>query len=432
MVMVDRGRPRPSTFPLHVPWLLWLQFVLTVCCTAHTTLSDDVLRHLPDGSADFDIHHGALLAPILRPRVPGTPGSTAVLNHFVDFFRTTLPQWNVEFQNSTSTTPVTGDQEVPFVNLIATRDPPWAAVGEVERLTLVAHYDSKMKPDGFIGATDSAAPCAMIMHAARSVDAALTKKWERMQADGIGKDGFGWMEEERGLQILFLDGEEAFLSWTQTDSLSLAETWEHTAHPALSTYHNPLSSISLFVLLDLLGSSSPSVPSYFRTTHWAYANMAELESRLRLLDRFHSSPNHPSKRTPPSSNAHPPYKRATEPAFLRDKAYSSRTFGIEDDHLPFLHRGVDILHLIPSPFPHVWHDLSDDGEHLDLDTVADWATLVTAFVADWLELDSFLDTAATAMEKEKEKERGNADVKGAKGVRGVQARIVPATLFVVE
>ncbi len=82
------------------------------------------------------------------------------------------------------------------------------------RLALVAHYDSKITPDGFIGATDSAAPCAMIMHAARNVDEALTTKWEAMQAEGLSG-----LEEEKGVQILFLDGEEAFVSWTNTDSL---------------------------------------------------------------------------------------------------------------------------------------------------------------------------------------------------------------------
>jgi len=28
-----------------------------------------------------------------------------------------------------------------------------------------------------------------------------------------------------------------------------------------------------------------------------------------------------------------------------------------DDHLPFLHRGVSVLHVIAEPFPHVWHTL---------------------------------------------------------------------------
>jgi hypothetical protein len=54
----------------------------------------------------------------------------------------------------------------------------------------------------------------MLMHAARSIDEALTKKWEAMAADGTDE-----LEEQKGVQIIFLDGEEAFLSWTDTDSL---------------------------------------------------------------------------------------------------------------------------------------------------------------------------------------------------------------------
>lgn len=191
-------------------WLLLLRI-----CLAYTPLSDETLRKLPAAGADFDIHTGALLSPLLIPRVPGTPGSLKAQQHFIDFFSTHLPKWRVEYQNSTGKTPATGDKDVPFANLIMTRDPPWTTPGDVGRLTLVAHYDSKLTPDGFIGATDSAAPCAMIMHAARSVDVALDKKWEAMAAQGMD-DG---LQEEVGLQILFLDGEEAFINWSETDSL---------------------------------------------------------------------------------------------------------------------------------------------------------------------------------------------------------------------
>jgi glutaminyl-peptide cyclotransferase len=184
------------------------------CC--YEALSDETLKQLPEPGQDFDIRTGSILAPILRPRVPGTPGSLEVLQHFVDFFKTTLPEWTLEFQNSTSKTPATGSSEIPFVNLIATRDPPWASPGEVGRLALVAHYDSKLTPTGFIGAIDSAAPCAMILHAARSINDALTKKWETMQTEGHGAGG--GIEEEKGIQIILTDGEEAFVSWTQTDS----------------------------------------------------------------------------------------------------------------------------------------------------------------------------------------------------------------------
>ncbi|KAH0561924.1 hypothetical protein GP486_003369 [Trichoglossum hirsutum] len=381
-------------------FFLLLRLLLLAPVRAYTTVTDATLKGLPRPGTDFDIKTGPLLAPILIPRVPGTPNSTAVLNHFVNFFKANLPEWQLTFQNSTSTTPANGGKEVPFVNLIATRDPPWAQSGEVGRLTLVAHYDSKLYPTGFIGATDSAAPCAMLMHIARSVDEALTKKWSAMEAEGV--DEFDGLEEHTGLQIIFLDGEEAFISWTATDSLygarSLAAEWEHTHHSALSTYRTPLSSISLFVLLDLLGEKNPTVPSYFRTTHWAYRHLSALEARLRSLSLFLSSPNHPSKRqrTGDSDQVKP---SGEEPLFLKDgeKASKGGFFGgmILDDHVPFLTRGVEVLHLIPSPFPRVWHEMDDDGEHLDIDTVEDWAMLVMAFVAEWMELEGFMNTPAT-------------------------------------
>jgi glutaminyl-peptide cyclotransferase len=197
-------------------WLLRTLLIVTslLHVAAYTPLSDETLSSLPAGGADFDIHTGSILAPILIPRVPGTPGQVAVQHHFFQWFSTNLPKWSIEFQNSTSRTPATGNTQVPFANIIITRDPPWTKPGDVGRLALVAHYDSKLSPTGFIGATDSAAPCAMIMHAARSVDEALTRKWEAMEA--AGENG---VEEEKGVQILLLDGEEAFVSWTSTDSL---------------------------------------------------------------------------------------------------------------------------------------------------------------------------------------------------------------------
>lgn len=363
-------------------------YLLVLGTTAYTALSDANLQHIPRPGADFDIHNGALLAPILRPRVPGTPGSLEVLQHFVTFFQIKLPSWKLELQNSTWTTPATGNAQVPFVNLIATRDPPWTSPGDVGRLALVAHYDSKLTPEGFIGATDSAAPCAMLLHAARSLDGALTKKWAAMEA--AGEDG-GGIDEEKGIQIILLDGEEAFAAWTDADSLygarSLAEAWEHTPHAAASMYHNPIDSISLFVLLDLLGAADPRIPSYFKMTHWAYQAMSKVEMRLRGLGLMRSSPNRLSVRAAPG------FEFRNEPIFLPEASKQDNSFRtpfVLDDHVPFMARGVDILHLIPIPFPRVWHTIDDDGEHLDMATTEDWATIVTAFAAEWMDLDGHL------------------------------------------
>ncbi|ORX97687.1 glutaminyl-peptide cyclotransferase precursor [Clohesyomyces aquaticus] len=359
---------------------------------AYAPLSDDTLQQLPSPGDDFDIHKGAILAPILRTRVSGTPGNAQVLQHFIDFFEKHLPHWEITLHNSTSTTPVSNGKEIAFVNFIATRDPPGSKVGEVARLALAAHYDSKLTPHGFIGATDSAAPCAMILHAARSIDMALTKKWESAE----GADDLE-LEEQRGVQILLLDGEEAFKVWTDDDSLygarALASHWESLPHPTLSTYRTPLDSISLFMLLDLLGSSSPNVPSYFRTTHWAYKHMADLETRLRKLGAFKSSPNHPTKFAKRKAKNPKAKPRAEQPFLVDANKGNNEFYGgfVQDDHVPFMARGVEILHMIPTPFPRVWHELDDDGEHLDMDTVEDWTRLVTAFVAEWMELEGFFD-----------------------------------------
>ena len=207
------------------PLLLLLLLSLTTGARAYEELSDDALRGIPTGgAADFDPTTRRLLAPLLIPRVPGTAGSAAAQRHLAGFFERELHSgWQVTWQNSTSRVPATataeGEEvvaEVPFANLVLRRDPPWAREGDVARLTLAAHYDSLRLPEGFVGAIDSAAPCALLMHVARAVDDALTRKWADLAASGMA--GLG-LEDERGLQILFLDGEEAWDSWTETDSL---------------------------------------------------------------------------------------------------------------------------------------------------------------------------------------------------------------------
>lgn len=169
---------------------------------------------------------------------------------------------------------------------------------------------------------------------------------------------------------------------------SLAETWESTRHPALSSRQNHLSSIDLFLLLDLLGSPNPRIPSYFKTTHWAYAHMAALETRMRASNIFLSHESSPGSW----------FYEAKKPVHAAG-------FMVQDDHVPFLARGVEVLHVIPTPFPRVWHTMEDDGEHLDMQTVKDWAYLVTAFTTGWLELDGYveapLDTAGSIIDVDK-------------------------------
>ncbi|KAK3309581.1 peptidase family M28-domain-containing protein [Chaetomium strumarium] len=357
-------------------------------------LSDHTLKHLISPSIDpttsstypdpdFDPVTGALLSPILVPRVPGTPNHARVQEHFISFIRTYLdPSWTVEWHNTTATTPATGARGVPFQNLILRRDPPWIRArgaegeGEVARLTLAAHYDSLYQPEGFIGAVDSAVPCALLLFVARAVDRALTRRWESMGMDHDAEEG---LEEEKGVQILLLDGEEAWERWSDEDSLygsrALAEAWENTRYEAGSNFATPLEAISLFVLLDLLGAPEPNIPSYFPTTHWAYQNLARAEERLRKLGVLETRPTKPFLAEGEKETVH----------FYRGY--------VQDDHVPFMQRGVHVLHIIPTPFPPVWHTMDDDGAHLDVPTIRDWARIMTAFVAEWMDLEDYMPVA---------------------------------------
>jgi hypothetical protein len=212
------------------------------------------------------------------------------------------------------------------------------------------------------------------MFVAREIEKALVRMWSASSSSAAGGKKQG--EGDVGVQILLLDGEEAFVSWTDTDSLygarSLADEWEATPYPAMSTFKNPLRQISLFVLLDLLGAANPEIPSYFQSTHWAYQKMATLEGRLRSLGVMETKPSKPFL---PQGG-----KAASE--------FHGRAFAVGDDHVPFMARGAPVLHLIPSPFPRVWHTMEDDGDHLDMPTVRDWARLVTAFTLEWMDVQN--------------------------------------------
>lgn len=62
-----------------------------------------------------------------------------------------------------------------FVNVVATLDPH-----APKKLVLAAHYDSKLIPADhhgeFVGATDSAVPCAMLLDVAYSLQALLRQR----------------------------------------------------------------------------------------------------------------------------------------------------------------------------------------------------------------------------------------------------------------
>lgn len=182
----------------------FIKFLLLI--TGHFSLQ---LSHKPSKCSPAQIRRLAsqvdgtrlwetLLRPILVERLPGTQGSLAVQQvcvttfsflytiFFSSFFLTqsstsqhiisTLSSlsagWSIDLDSFQSPTP---RGKVTFTNIVATLDP-----SAPRRLLLACHYDSKVLPPDprapekvFLGASDSAVPCAMILELATSLDSQL-------------------------------------------------------------------------------------------------------------------------------------------------------------------------------------------------------------------------------------------------------------------
>ncbi|KAG0267735.1 hypothetical protein BGZ95_002782, partial [Linnemannia exigua] len=355
----------------------------------------------PSDPTRFNPHTGSLLAPLMIPRVSGTANNTQVQKFILDFFAKLnatslagLPEedsmdnhndpitkrsssnnrrvskrfesqvqekeklfrrapgtagtgWHVELDQFVDKTPF---GEKTFTNLIFTKNPK-----AENRLVFAAHFDSKYfpptdKPSAqwnggedtlpFVAATDSAAPCAILLDLAASLDRAL---------DQDGRD-----DKDTTLQLIFFDGEEAFEDWKADDSLYGSRNGGSTS--------NNLDGIELFVRLDLLGAEKPRVPSYFGATHWAHQHSLAVEQRLwdarlhggQVLAR--RKEGRAEVRADEEDDDDMDQLEEEQPltAFLTEQPSWG---GIDDDHRPFMQRGVPIFHVIPTPFPNVWHKL---------------------------------------------------------------------------
>jgi glutaminyl-peptide cyclotransferase len=74
-------------------------------------------------------------------------------------------------------------------------------------------------------------------------------------------------------------------------------------------------------------------------------------------------------------------------SFIEKIIYRRYGAQIEDDHVPFMRRGVPILHAITVPFPETWHKNGDNAESLHWPTIQNLNTAFRALAADYLGLD---------------------------------------------
>lgn len=323
----------------------------------------DRLTHKPTKCSTAQIRHlsshvngerlwETYMRPILIERLPGTQGSLMVQQHITSTLSSLSAGWNIDLDSFQSLTP---RGQVTFTNILATLDPVVP-----RRLLFACHYDSKFLPPDprapnkvFLGASDSAVPCAMILELVTLLDAQLkTFKDQKLPVT---------------LQLVFFDGEESFEEWTESDSLygsrHLAELMASSAHPQGDAHTTLLHAVDLFVLLDLLGGSDPLIVNHFDNTARWFDRLITAEKRLHRLGLLASHP--------------------IEQTYFRKDLYLGP---VQDDHIPFLHRGVPVLHIITTPFPRFWHTLDDTEENMHRPTVENLTKILAVFLTEYLGL----------------------------------------------
>lgn len=191
--------------------------------------------------------------------------------------------------------------DIEMANIIA-RVAPRAGAPAEPRIVLASHYDTKLFSGlDFVGANDGASSTAVLLEIAR----ALAKHPPGLPVD-----------------LVFFDGEEAVVSWTDTDSTygsrSLAARWQTAGE---------IESIGALILLDMVGDADLQIPREINSTAWLNDVVWDAARELGYAAQF-----------PETRHA------------------------IMDDHLPFIDAGVDAIDLIDftyGPGHRYWHSPFD-------------------------------------------------------------------------
>uniref|UniRef100_A0A1A9VMM6 Glutaminyl-peptide cyclotransferase n=1 Tax=Glossina austeni TaxID=7395 RepID=A0A1A9VMM6_GLOAU len=314
---------------------LLIFLIICCCCFRYIELQK---RRQPLLWSDDDRHFNETLTAIMRPRVVGSVGHKEV-RHFIANELKELG-FHVETDEFSQIVPVLGN--LTFVNLLGIINPDAS-----DFLALACHYDSKYFPDipNFVGATDSAVPCATLLNTAKTLKSYLLTDFKNRQ--------------DLGLMLIFFDGEEAFLSWSKADSIYGSK---HLARK-LSTSPDDLAKrhidrIEVLILLDLLGTASQKFYSFYENTDTLLEELSSIERNL-MKSRQLEGHNF---------------------MFFSHRIQNT----IEDDHLPFLDEDVPILHLIPVPFPKYWHTTRDDADSLHWPTIRNFNKIFRIFIYEYV------------------------------------------------
>jgi Zn-dependent M28 family amino/carboxypeptidase len=168
-----------------------------------------------------------------------------------------------------------------------------------DRIALATHYDTKLfREFRFVGASDGASSTAAVLELGRVLKA---------------------RQNDYTIELLFLDGEEAFVDWYKNND----NTYGSRHYVQAAQKAGTLAGLKALVLLDMIGDRNLTIRRDTNSTRWLtdliWASAARLGHRAN---------------------------------FLQEETT------VEDDHLPFVRAGVPSVDLIDLEYP-AWHTPQD-------------------------------------------------------------------------
>lgn len=223
------------------------------------------------------------------------PPGSAAHQKLEAYILSKLPGVDVEQDKFTADTPA---GKFPVNNIIA------KFPGKKNGIIVVAgHYDTNYPlPKNYVGANDGGSSTALLLSLAD-------------QLRGKERDGYS-------VWLVWTDGEEAFVKWTDTDSLygtrQLAQKWKADG---------TASKIKGFILVDMIGDADLDIQKDANSTPW-------------LTDLV--------------------YQAATNLGY--QSHFFQQTVAMDDDHIPFSKIGVPVVDLIDFTYGYnnVFHHSPDD------------------------------------------------------------------------
>jgi len=177
--------------------------------------------------------------------------------------------------------------------------------GSKEGIIVIAgHYDTNypLRDTGYVGANDGASSAAILLELAN-------------QFRGRKRAGYS-------VWLLWTDGEEAVKNWSATDSLygtrHLADAWQQDG---------TLKKIKAFIVEDMVADADLNIEHETGSTPWLEELILEAATQLGYQSHFFA-----------------------------------RSIQVDDDHLPFLHKGVPAADLIDLDYGYndVFHHTPQD------------------------------------------------------------------------